>query len=82
MDLRSSEARRLQQVVHKSWRDFVNAKRNYDFALSTAIDTRFSSDGAMGSRIASRDRRSLERYSSAVNQWAEYLQVSNHEHQT
>ena len=83
MDLRSLEAKRLQQVVHRSRQDYVNAKRKYDFALATAVDTRFSSDGAKRLRIASEEyRRPLERYSFAFNQWAEYLRVSNHAHKT
>jgi hypothetical protein len=76
MDIRNQEAQRFQQSVRNAREDYISAKRRYQSALSTAVDTKFSSDGATGLRIASQEyRRSLERYNAAVNRWAEHLKA-------
>ena len=77
MELRSSETQRLQDAVRAARDKYVNARRKYETALLVAADTKLSSDATTGLRIASQEyRRSLERYSAAVNRWAEHLRAS------
>jgi len=73
-DFKSADSQRLQAEVRRAEAVFKQAQREYNLALSVAVDTSFSADGSSGLRISARRySAALREYSEAVGHWTDHV---------